>query len=71
MKDRIKLINEYLSTRNYSLELVDYGARLKGLRVMYRDGLLVNMVFTDDGEQMINKILDKIDNLIVYKAIDK
>lgn len=71
MKDRIKLINEYLSTRNYSLELVDYGTRLKGLRVMYRDGLLVNMVFTDDGEQMINKILDKIDNLVVYKAIDK
>lgn len=71
MKDRIELINERLSTRNYRLELVDYGARLKGLRVMYRDGLLVNMVFPEDGTQMINKILDDIDNLVVYKAIDK
>ena len=55
MKDRIELINERLSTRNYRLELVDYGARLKGLRVMYRDGLLVNMVFPEDGTQMTKK----------------
>lgn len=64
-------INERLEKSGYRLELVDYGARLRGLRILYRKGLLINLVFTDAGEATIDKIIDNIDNLLVFKNIDK
>lgn len=64
-------VNERLEKSGYRLELVDYGARLRGLRILYREGLLINLVFTDAGEATIDKIIDNIDNLLVFKNIDK
>ena len=64
-------INERLEKSGYRLELVDYGARLRGLRILYREGLLINLVFADAGEATIDKIIDNIDNLLVFKNIDK
>ena len=64
-------INERLEKSGYRLELVNYGARLRGLRILYREGLLINLVFSDAGEATIDKIIDNIDNLLVFKNIDK
>lgn len=64
-------VNERLEKSGYRLELVDYGARLRGLRILYREGLLINLVFADAGEATIDKIIDNIDNLLVFKNIDK
>lgn len=64
-------INEKLEKSGYRLELVDYGARLRGLRILYREGLLVNLVFSDAGEATIDKIISNIDDLLVFKNIDK
>ena len=64
-------VNERLEKSGYRLELADYGARLRGLRILYREGLLINLVFADAGEATIDKIIDNIDNLLVFKNIDK
>lgn len=63
--------NEWLEKSGYRLELVDYGARLRGLRILYREGLLVNLVFSDAGEATIDKIISNIDDLLLFKNIDK
>lgn len=64
-------VNDRLEKSGYRLELVDYGARLRGLRILYREGLLVNLVFSDAGEATIDKIISNIDDLLVFKNIDK